>query len=238
MTWRATALALATASVVFAGEQKWTFVRLVDAPLAPVERPAPVKILKVTADPGPAADGDATYVLTSIPTEDGTGGVIVKSPQDKTVRITPDISVDPLSKAPMHTWRVFVGGEVVRPGAFNAQRPFTALQAVIAAGGLKDDRAAAEIVVLRYREKDAPPTKKSVNLSATLAGKGVNDLWLETHDVVIVPKPGTSSSTEEIMKGLPIPIAKAAKSQLEEVHRVKLDASEAGKLNPLVLPAR
>ena len=50
MIWRATALALATTSALAAGEPKWTFARLVDAPLAPVERPTPIKILARAPD--------------------------------------------------------------------------------------------------------------------------------------------------------------------------------------------
>jgi hypothetical protein len=233
MTWRATALALATTFAALADEPKWTYARLVDAPIAPLERTAQVKILKVIADPGPT-DDDVADLLKSIPTEDAKPGSI-KSPREKAVRLRPDFGVDPVSKLPLNTWRVFVGGEVVRPGAFNAQRPFTALQAVMAAGGLKNGGEATEIVVLRYRDKDAPPKKKSVDLSASLAGKGVNDLWLESHDVVLVPKSGSSNSAEEAIKGLPIPVANSASKRMREIHRMKLEASEASGLRPLSL---
>jgi hypothetical protein len=238
MNWRATAVAFATTSTVLAGETNWTYARLIDAPLAPVERSKPVKILKLVVDTGPAADGEVQYPVAPISEETAKPGKVVETSQEKLARITPDTTVDPVSKTALNTWRVFVGGEVVRPGAFNAQRPFTALQAVVAAGGLKEGGKSTEILVLRYREKDALPTSKHVDLSASLAGKGASDLWLETHDVVIVPKAGSPTSTEEIIRGLPIPIATAAKSRLVEVHRVRADAAEVSKTQSLVLPAR
>src|SRR4029079_3705306 len=114
--------------------------------------------LKVSADPGPAADGDVQHALATIPSDESKSANVVKTSGEKPAKLTPDATVDPLSKAPMQTWRVFVGGEVARPGAFNAQRPFTALQAVIAAGGVKEQGKSTEIVVLRYQHQDAPPT--------------------------------------------------------------------------------
>jgi hypothetical protein len=234
MIWRTTAVALLTTFAAVAGESNWAYSRLVDAPLAPPDRPVPLKILKVTAEAGPAADGDLRQASAS--KADKSKAKVVKTSLDSAIKLTPDTAVDPLSKTTSETWRVFVGGEVHRPGAFNAQRPFTALQAVIAAGGLKDAGKPTDIVVLRYKVKDAPPALKRVDLSASLAGKSADDLWLETHDVVIVPKAGSSTSTEEIVRSLPIPMAMAAKNKLVEVHRVKAEAGDAEKMP--VLPAR
>jgi len=236
MIWRTTILALLIASVAMAGDTKWTYSRLVDAPLAPIDKPVQVKILKVSAERGPAADGDIDMDLVPIPTDASKTSKVVKASGEAPHKLTPDVTVDPLSQASPQSYRVFVGGEVVRPGSFNAQRPFTALQAVIAAGGLKEGGKPTEIVVLRYVKKDADPTAKRVDLSASLAGKGTTDLWLETHDVVIVPKAGAPTSTEEIIRGLPIPVATAAKNRLVEIQRIKTDPESAKKAS--LLPVR
>ena len=45
--------------------------------------------------------------------------------------------------------RIFVGGEVTRPGVQNLAGPLTALQAVMAAEGLRDSAQPADVTVLR-----------------------------------------------------------------------------------------
>jgi hypothetical protein len=239
MTRRSIGLALLFASASMAGDKKWTFAQLVDSPLAPADRKPDGKILKVSAAVGPAADGDVQHAVAMIPADQPKSAHVVKTSVDLPAKIAEEPKAERQPTPAPQTWRVFVGGEVARPGAFNGQKPFTALQAVIAAGGLKDGGKATEIVVLRYVQKDAAPTVKKVDLSASLAGKGTNDLWLESHDVVIVPKAGAPTSTEEIISALPIPIANAAKSRLVEIHRIKADADEVLKAPaPMVLPSR
>jgi len=235
MNWRATALALATTSSVLAGDTPWTYAQLVDAPLAPVERPKQVKILRLATHVESATERSVqanALPVSAMPEK------AQQSFREAPAKISADVAIDPRAQSPLQTWRVFVGGEVMRPGAFNAQRPFTALQAVVAAGGLKEGGKSTEIVVLRYRDKDAPPSSKQIDLSASLSGKGASDLWLETHDVVIVPKRGSPASTDEILRGLPIPVSTAAKSRLVEVHRLNAEPAKASEIQRLVLPAR
>jgi hypothetical protein len=212
MSWRTTAFALTLSAAAWAGEPKAN----------------PPKWLYARLVDAPLA-----------PTERSTPGKIVKvSATEKTepasAKLVADVAVDPQSQS----WRVFVGGEVLRPGAFNAQKRFTALQAVLAAGGLKDAASAGDVVVLRYQKSDAPPTAQRVDLTSTLAGKSVNDLWLESHDVVIVPKAGKPLSTEEIAKAVPLPVQAAAKSRLVEVHRLKTPASGIAPMRPVSKPGK
>jgi hypothetical protein len=194
MIWRTFAIALAFHAAAAAGEPKWSYVKLIDAPIAPSERPTPVKIIKVSAQQLPVVGVDPPM-----------------SVGENAVYVLPEAVEDRAAKASSANWRVFVGGEVHRVGSFTAHRAFTALQAVIAAGGAKELGATHEIVVLRYGEKNAPPKASRIDLSQSLAGKGATDLWLETHDVVIVPKGG--QSTEEVIQSVPPAIAAAAKER-------------------------
>jgi hypothetical protein len=155
MIWRTIAVALAFHAVATAGEPKWAYFKLVDAPIAPSERPTPVKILKVSAEQKSAAGGDPPM-----------------SVGENAVYVLPEAVEDRAAKASSANWRVFV---------------------------------------LRYGEKNAPPKASRIDLSQSLAGKGATDLWLETHDVVIVPNGG--QSTEEVIQSVPPAIAAAAKER-------------------------
>ena len=237
MTRRSIGLALLITSAAMAGDKKWTLAQLVDSPLAPADRKPDGKILKVSAV-GPAADGEVHQAVAIVPADLSKSAMVVKTSQEApSVKPTADAAIELPVKPAAPSWRVFVGGEVARPGAFNAQKPFTALQAVIAAGGPKDGSKTTEVVVLRYVQKDAAPTAQKVDLSATLAGHSTKDLWLESHDVVIVPKAGASTSTEELLKAMPIPVATAAKNRLVEIHRVKADAVDLKAPPPVLLPS-
>src|SRR5688572_28836208 len=132
MIWRTIAIALTFSMAVRAGEPKWNYIKLVDAPLAPSERSTSLKIIKVCADQGPAADSGPPA-----------------STIENAVCVTPEHAGDLQLKSAPGTWRAFVGGEVHRTGSFTATKPFTALQAVIAAGGPKELGATEEVVVLR-----------------------------------------------------------------------------------------
>lgn len=91
--------------------------------------------------------------------------------------------------------RVFVGGEVTKPGVQPLLGPMTALQAVMAAEGLRDTAQATEALVLRR-----PPAAGQggevirVDLKAVMAGApGADDPVLQPYDMVVVPKSGIAS---------------------------------------------
>lgn len=77
--------------------------------------------------------------------------------------------------------RVFVGGQVRRPGVVEFTAPITVLEAVIAAGGLTDDADADEILLIRRGEDNRPFSVKA-NAPETRVYR------LAAADVVYVPR--------------------------------------------------
>ncbi len=89
--------------------------------------------------------------------------------------------------------RVFVGGEVARPGMQPLIGPLTALQAVMVAEGMKDGAQPRDVVVLR-RGPQGERLVLPVDLAAAMAGaEGAQDVALQPYDVVIVPRSGIAS---------------------------------------------
>ena len=89
--------------------------------------------------------------------------------------------------------RVFIGGEVARPGVQPLVGPLTVVQAVMAAEGLKDSAQAREVIVLRG---DAQGERSAIklDLAAVMAGQaGAQDILLAPYDVVIVPRSGIAN---------------------------------------------
>jgi polysaccharide export outer membrane protein len=88
------------------------------------------------------------------------------------------------------TMRVFVGGEVTKPGMQPLIGPMTALQAVMVAEGLKDTSQPSMAMVLRRNAqggRDALP----LDLHAAMSGKAPDaDVALQPFDIVVVPRSG------------------------------------------------
>jgi protein involved in polysaccharide export with SLBB domain len=87
--------------------------------------------------------------------------------------------------------RVFVGGEVGRPGVQALSGALTVLQAVLGAEGLKDSAQPREVTVLRQLA-GGPQQALKVDLGAVMTG-GAADITLLPYDVVIVPKSGIAN---------------------------------------------
>ena len=92
--------------------------------------------------------------------------------------------------------RVFVGGEVTKPGVQPLAGSLTAMQAVLAADGLKDTAQPREVTVLRT----APGGERlvfRVDMKALMEGRqpadDAQDVVLAPYDVVIVPKSGIAN---------------------------------------------
>jgi len=84
--------------------------------------------------------------------------------------------------------RVYVGGEVERPGEMALVGPLTVLQAVSRASGFKDSARLAEVLVIR-RNVDRTPLVIPVNIEDAISGEDLNqDLTLMPYDVVFVPR--------------------------------------------------
>lgn len=88
------------------------------------------------------------------------------------------------------TRRVFVGGEVARPGMQPLVGPLTVLQAVLVAEGLKDTAQPTQALVLR-RGPEGERMVLPVDLAAVMSGNAdAPDLPLQAYDVVVVPRSG------------------------------------------------
>jgi polysaccharide biosynthesis/export protein PslD len=83
--------------------------------------------------------------------------------------------------------RVYVGGEVKRPGLIEMPGSLTALAAIIQAGGFDPKTAQVKNVVL-IRHKDGKRYGAALNLEDTLQGKDGQAFYLEPGDIVYVPR--------------------------------------------------
>lgn len=81
--------------------------------------------------------------------------------------------------------RVFVGGEVDRPGAIPLQGRVTVLGAVVAAGGFRGTAKTDNVVLIRHGPSNEPVITR-VNVKDVI-NKGAPDIELEPFDVVYVP---------------------------------------------------
>lgn len=104
--------------------------------------------------------------------------------------------------------RVYVDGEVNRPGMVAMTGPLTVLQAVAEAGGFKDT-AASQVLVIR-KTQDKTPVAIGVDLDdARNAVQGSQDILLAPYDVVHVPKSRVANVNkfvdQYIRRNIPIP---------------------------------
>lgn len=84
--------------------------------------------------------------------------------------------------------RVYVGGEVNKPGLIETADAITAVKAIMQSGGIKDTGNLESVVVLRYRVGMAPEFIR-VNLEDDIRnGTKHQDIPLRSYDLVFVPK--------------------------------------------------
>ncbi|MCP4589383.1 MAG: hypothetical protein GY842_01435 [bacterium] len=81
---------------------------------------------------------------------------------------------------------VYVGGEVLRPGAVSLRPQQTLAQVIFEAGGALDTAHLGDILILRHRIGEATYVLKS-DLALILAGQAA-DVRLEPCDIVFVPE--------------------------------------------------
>ena len=90
--------------------------------------------------------------------------------------------------------KVFVGGEVDKPGVYDMPGDINALQAVIMAGGFKTSGKRGEVVIIR-RGPDGRAMMRTVNLDKGVSDPGRTDLVpLRRFDVVYVPRTAVSEA--------------------------------------------
>ncbi|MGA2958620.1 MAG: polysaccharide biosynthesis/export family protein [Thermodesulfobacteriota bacterium] len=83
--------------------------------------------------------------------------------------------------------RVYVGGDVTRPGVIEMPRRITALEAIMMAGGFDYRRAEVSNVVI-IRHKDGKRYGCSLDFRDALKGKEFQPFYLEPEDIIYVPR--------------------------------------------------
>ena len=101
--------------------------------------------------------------------------------------------------------KIFVGGEVVRPGGFPLKgKKMTVSQAIAMAEGLKQAADGPDTKIIRYSEKGTKKEIISVDLDTIQKGLS-EDPYLKENDIVVVPKSGVKTfliELRETIKGL------------------------------------
>jgi polysaccharide export outer membrane protein len=86
--------------------------------------------------------------------------------------------------------KVFVGGEVMKPGGFPLRgEKMTVSQAVILAGGVKPEADGSRTKIFRYSDKGTAKEILSVDVYAIQKGEE-EDPYLKENDIIIVPRHG------------------------------------------------
>lgn len=106
--------------------------------------------------------------------------------------------------------RVYVDGEVVRPGIVPLTDALTLTQAISQAGGFKDSARKGEIVIVR-RSADGKASYTIVDVEKVMDGSDMpQDIALLSYDLVYVPKSKISNVNvwvdQYLRRNIPIPI--------------------------------
>jgi len=104
--------------------------------------------------------------------------------------VRPEIDVDVKTATPL---RVFVGGEVGKPGVYDMPGDINALQAVILAGGFTPNARTSQVVVIR-RGPGGRAMLRTVDLhNAVFRASLADAIPLRRLDVIYVPRTGLAS---------------------------------------------
>lgn len=79
---------------------------------------------------------------------------------------------------------VYVSGEVIKPGKVSLDRPMTAFDAIMEAGGFSKFANPKQVVVIRT--KDGKSERYALNLGDTLSGASSSSFYLRPYDTVFV----------------------------------------------------
>jgi len=105
--------------------------------------------------------------------------------------LRPQVSIDVKTPTPL---KVFVGGEVDKPGVYDMPGDINALQAVIMAGGFKPGGRRGEVVIIR-RGADGRAMLRTVNLITGMTDPRRTSLApLRRFDIIYVPRTGISEA--------------------------------------------
>ena len=81
-----------------------------------------------------------------------------------------------------------VAGEVAKPGKFELHDNLTAMQAIMLAGGFKDQAKASQVIVFRRLNSELSETKILNFKSASQKGGKFQDLTLQPGDMLMIPQ--------------------------------------------------
>lgn len=112
--------------------------------------------------------------------------------------------------------KVFVGGEVDKPGVYDMPGDINALQAVIMAGGMKTSAKSRQVVILRRGQGDTP-MMRVVDLRNVALRGSPDAVPLRRFDVVFVPRSGISEIgvfVSQIRDALPVQFSYVIGGQL------------------------
>lgn len=104
--------------------------------------------------------------------------------------IRPEVEVAVKTASPL---KVFVGGEVDKPGVYDMPGDINALQAVIQAGGFKASANRESVVIIR-RAANGRAMMRTVDLARGLANARSDLVPLRRFDIVYVPQSGLASA--------------------------------------------
>ena len=110
--------------------------------------------------------------------------------------------------------KVYIDGEVAKPGMQAMLEEMTLLQSISGAGGFKETARLNEILIIR-RSKDNKPGVMTVDLKTVMDGTDLSpDITLRANDIVYVPRSSISNVNvwvdQYIRKNIPIPIGVGA----------------------------
>lgn len=104
-----------------------------------------------------------------------------------TAQYTPHLQIREITIIVRSHPPVYVSGAVRTPGRIEMQRPITAIEAVMEAGGFDTDSADLKRVLV-IRHTDTGRHEYRLDLGSILAGKGGQSFYLKPNDIVHVPK--------------------------------------------------
>lgn len=130
--------------------------------------------------------GKITYPLVG---DIQAGGFSIFQLRDKIRDGLSEYFIDPqvtVSVTSVQSQKVYVLGEVQKPGAFALNTPMSALEAISSAGGFTIDAKDGSVIVMRGK-KDNPELIKLDLRSALKEGNVAQDIQLQGGDIVFVP---------------------------------------------------
>ena len=97
----------------------------------------------------------------------------------------PDVELSLKTATPL---KIFVGGEVDKPGVYDMPGDIDAIQAVLMAGGFKTTARRREVVIVR-RGPDGRPMMRTMDLLAAVSNPAGTDATpLRRNDIIFVPR--------------------------------------------------